>query len=255
MEPRNAQKVQEPQNTRKVQKKNSNIFGEADLSVSSVVYKFPIAAKFGRVIFKSKIYDHATPNSKVKELFVREVEKIIWSYKLSPATINLPASDGVQEIQVLSIFLRTGELSQEVLRTIDKAIPSPILFELKYGGKIKYAASYKRPSEVDKDKWVLSSFYGTTEYTENTESTLRDLPVVLNMGALYEALLLNFMPMVKRDGESFQHLLERVEKVQSIEREVVKLGNLIKKTKQFNRRVELNRELNWKKAEIEVLRK
>ncbi len=118
----------------------------------SPLYNFPKAAAFGRMLAKNKIYNHATPSSKVKELFVKEVEKIIWSHKLSPATINLPASDGVQEIQVFSISLRTEELSQAILHTIDKAIPSPIFFELNYGSKTKYAASYKRPSEADKSQ-------------------------------------------------------------------------------------------------------
>ena len=123
-----------------------------------MVYKFPESAKFGRVIPKSKIYQHASPSTKVKNLFVQQVEKITWSYKLSPETINIPASDGVQEIQVFTVSLRTGELSTDVMHTIDKAIPSPILFELKYGGKTKYAAGYKRPSEADKSKWVVSSY-------------------------------------------------------------------------------------------------
>ena len=101
------------------------------------LYNFPKAAGFGRMLAKSKIYAHATPSSKVKELFVKEIEKITWSYKLSPTTINLPASEGVQEIQVFTISLKTGKLSPDVLHTIDKAIPSPILFELKYGGKTK----------------------------------------------------------------------------------------------------------------------
>ncbi len=96
----------------------------------NTVYIFPKAAAFGRKVAKRKIYQHATPSTKVKNLFVQQVEKIAWAYKLSPATINLPASDGVQEIQVFTLSLRTGELSRDILHTIDKAIPSPILFEL-----------------------------------------------------------------------------------------------------------------------------
>ena len=69
----------------------------------TTLYKFPKAAKFGKVLAKSKIYERATPSTKVKELFVTEVERMVWAYKLSPATINLPATDDVQEIQFKKI--------------------------------------------------------------------------------------------------------------------------------------------------------
>ena len=76
----------------------------------SILYNFPKQAAFGRKLPKSKIYEYASPTSKVKEMFVRQVEKIIWSYKLSPETINLPVKGGVQEIQVFTIVLKTETL-------------------------------------------------------------------------------------------------------------------------------------------------
>ena len=223
-------------------------------SVSICGYKFPDSAKFDRVISKSKIYKHAAPTSKVKELFVAQVEKITWAYKLSPTTINLPASDGVQEIQVFTVSLRTGELSFEVLQTIDKAIPSPILFVLSYNEKCRYAAAYKRLSEADKSRWVVSRYFQSADYADERRLGKKELPLVLNMGALYEALLKELIPLRIRDNESFQMLVVRAEQVQKLEREAVKLANRIKKEKQFNRRVELNRTLNELKQEIEDLK-
>ena len=217
------------------------------------LYNFPKAAGFGRMLAKSKIYAHATPSSKVKELFVKEIEKITWSYKLSPTTINLPASEGVQEIQVFTISLKTGKLSPDVLHTIDKAIPSPILFELKYGGKTKYAASYKRPSEADKSKWVVSSYFLSDWMKEAGPAT--ELPVVLNMGALYQSLLTSLCPLPFRHGETLDDLVARVDLLRVKEREAEKVESRIKKEKQFNRRVELNRTLNALKQEIENLKR
>lgn len=148
-----------------------------------MVYKFPESAKFGKMLAKSKIYGYATLTSKVKKLFVAQVEKITWDYKLSPATINLPGSDSVQEIQVFHVVLRTGVLASEILQTIDKAIPSPILFLLQYKGKCRYVAAHKRPSEADKNKWVVSNHFKTDWMNASQEQA--ELPVVLNMEALY----------------------------------------------------------------------
>jgi hypothetical protein len=77
------------------------------------------------------------------------VEEIVWRYKLAPATLSLPASFGVKEIQVFSIALRTAELKEEVLRTLDRAIPSLPFFELRFQGKVRFGAAYKRLSEAN----------------------------------------------------------------------------------------------------------
>lgn len=217
------------------------------------LYNFPKAAAFGRMLAKSKIYEHATPTSKVKELFVEQVEKITWAYKLSPATINLPASDGVQEIQVFHVALRTDALASEVLQTIDKAIPSPILFLLNHKEKCRYVAAYKRPSEADKTKWVVSGYFETEWMSDSQEK--KELPVVLNMAALYHFFLKAIIPLPFRQGEALAELVQRADQLRSKEREAGKLESRIKKEKQFNRRVELNRTLNELKQEIEGLRK
>ena len=217
----------------------------------SSLYKFPKAAVFGKVIAKSKIYEHASPGRKVKGLFVKEVEKITWSYKLSPATINLPASPGVQELQIFTIVLKAGALSQEVLQTIDRAIPSPIVFELTYGGRTKYTACYKRPSQADKSKWVVSSYF-QSGWIKN-DAPIRELPVVLNMGLLYQFFLTGLSPLPFRPGEDLDGLVARVDRLRVMEGEAEKLEIRIEKEKQFNRRVELNRTLNELKTMIRSL--
>ena len=86
------------------------------------LYDWPRAAAYGRTIPKSKIYEKAGASTALKDLFVREVDQIIWSHKLAPETINLPATEKVPEIQVLCILARTQLLSEDALRAIDRAI-------------------------------------------------------------------------------------------------------------------------------------
>ena len=73
---------------------------------------FPPSSLVCKVLPKSKIYEHSKPGNAVKELFVKQVDKIIWQYKLAPETINLPAKPSVPEIQVFTITLKTQELSE-----------------------------------------------------------------------------------------------------------------------------------------------
>jgi hypothetical protein len=218
----------------------------------NTLYSFPKAAAFGRMVAKGKIYEHATPTKKIKELFIAQVEKITWSYKLSPATINLPASTGVEEIQIFSVRLKNGDLSHEVLHTVDKAIPSPILFELLFNGRTRYVGAYKRPNEADKSKWVVSSYFQSAWIDDDAERI--KLPVVLNMGALYQAFLTAISPLRFREGENLNDLVARIDHLRVKEREAEKLENRMKKEKQFNRRVEMNRALNELNIEIDNLK-
>ncbi len=217
----------------------------------TVLYNFPPNAAFSRVIPKSKIYEHANPGSRIKELFVREVEKITWSYKLSPKTINLPAHGGVQEIQIFTITLKTGKLSYEVLQTIDKAIPSPILFVVNFDGQVRYVAAYKRPSEADKSKWVVSSYFATDWEDEDAERI--ELPVVLSLGALYRTILKDIIPLSVRKNEPLDGLVARLDLLRIKEREMAKIHARLKKEKQFNRRVKINAELRKLNQEIDKL--
>ena len=123
--------------------------------MTAVLFDYPKSAAFGRVLPKNKIYEHGSPSTAVKDLFVRQVERIIWQYKLAPETINLSSTRAVPEIQIFRIDLRTGELKQDVLYCIDRAINFPIIFELHYEEQIKSIAAYKRPSEADSSKWVV----------------------------------------------------------------------------------------------------
>ncbi len=220
---------------------------------SSILYKFPESAAYGRVLPKSKIYENASPGSKVKEFFVREVEKIIWSYKLSPETINLPAKGSVREIQVITIILKTGTLKLEVLHAIDKAVASQIIFVLSYKSKLRYVLTYKRPSESNKNKSVQSDYFETSWMPENAECV--DLPVVLDMQSLYQSLLKNIISLPSLKNETIDELVNQMDKLKSKEREAARLEARLKNEKQFNRKVEINTELQNITKEITALKR
>lgn len=212
---------------------------------------YPKQATFGRVLPKNKIYEHSGANTRLKDLFVEQVEQIVWQYKLAPETINLPARPGVPEVQVFRIVLKTGELSADVLKCIDGAVQFPIVFELEHDGKIKVIAAHKRPSEADASKWVVSDYFSTVWMPANSPRV--EMPVVLDLAGLYEALLQRLIPLAPRDQESFSALVERLERVRAKQREIEKVRAKLAKEKQFNRKVEINATLRQLNKELEEL--
>lgn len=221
----------------------------------SALYVYPNQAAFGRVLPKNKIYEHSGANTRLKDLFVEQVEQIVWQYKLAPETINLPARPGVPEIQIFSIQLKSTELHEDVLRCIDSAVQFPILFELNQGqsdqAKTQVVAAYKRPSEADTSRWVLSSYFSSSWMPPATARTA--MPLALDMATLYTALLQGLMPLPARPQEALPDWIARVELAASKRREVEKTQAKLAKEKQFNRKVEINATLRQLRTELEQL--
>ena len=213
---------------------------------------YPKQAAFGRTLPKNKIYEHSGANTRLKDLFVEQVEQIVWQYKLAPETINLPARPGVPELQVFSIQLKTSELNLDVLRCIDGAVQFPIIFELSFNGRTKVIAAYKRPNESDASRWVMSDYFTTAWLPSDYERAA--MPLALDLGGLYELMLHRLIPTPARPQESLADLVARVELIAAKQREVEKAASRLAKEKQFNRKVEINAKLRILKIELEKLK-
>ena len=219
--------------------------------MTAILYGYPKSAFYGRVLPKSKIYEHGNPSAPVKELFVRQVDKIVWQYKLAPETVNLRPAQAVPEIQVFSISLKGGDLKPEVLRCIDQAIPFPIFFELKYEGKIKPVAAFKRPSEADATKWVISEYFDGDWVS--ADMPRKPLPLVFDLAALYDQLLALLIPYPSLPSEDLPARVARMELFCLKQRELERCEARLRKEKQFNRKVEINALLRQLRNEIDQI--
>lgn len=212
---------------------------------------FPPSAFVDRALPKRKIYEHCGANKRLRDLFVKQVDQVVWQYKLAPETINLAAQPGVPEIQVFALVLKTPDLHREVLRCIDEAVQFPIIFELAFEARTQVVAAYKRPNEAGAARWLLSDYFATDWLPADSPRVA--MPVALNLGSLYEQLLHALMPLPARPQESLAELVMRVGKVQATQREVDKTVAQLEKEKQFNRKVEINQQLRALHARMEGL--
>ena len=215
------------------------------------MYAYPEKAIFNKVLPKNLIYKEARPTRKVKDLFVSQVQEIIWKYKLSPDTVNLPKKGGYTEIQVFEIQLKTDELAPVVLATIDKAIPYPIIFRLYCDGQIKVVAAHKRPAADGTKNWIVDGQF-ETEWVA-VDKAVGPLPVALDMKSLYEQMMLPILGSQPCNGESLSELVQRLDLVRKKERERQLLESRLRKEKQFNRKVEINAEIRTLSTELEKI--
>jgi len=163
----------------------------------------------------------------------------------------------------LKYILSGAEKTKANLAAIIKAAGSAPGFEgavasnaksLQHGtgdGRVAYSAAYKRPSEADAAQWVVGARF-TSEFAKAAAS-LPQLPVALDLSRLYRAILQPLLPLSARGAEALPALIDRCERYQSQQRKIAQLSGRVNREKQFNRRVELNQQLNALKAELATL--
>lgn len=178
-------------------------------------------------------------NTKEKKLFTDVIEKIHWTNKLSADTINLPNHE-IQEIQVFEIILRKKEKIEPLLNIINKSIPYHIVFILVFEEYRMISVSEKHPHPVNEDNavidwtfdsnWIIDSkFNYTLNLKESIDSVFSDICMQVSGN---------------RDKElSLSQLIEKEQKIKRLQTEIAKLESAIKKSKQFNEKVELNMKL------------
>ena len=220
--------------------------------MSASLYGWPATAKFGRIVPKSKFYEHATISANLREKFVSEIQRIIWAYKLADETIHLRANDAVPEIQVFTIDAKEEDVPNDVLAAIDKAIQFPIIFEINrhtdQQTQTRMVAAHKRPSGTIQR---LSGYF-TTDW-QWADAPRAPLPPALDLSGLYAGLLTPMFPISARPGEDLSETPVRIDKARRLEREIAALQNRLRTEPQLNRKVEVRREVRDRTAALAAL--
>ncbi len=215
----------------------------------SLLYRWPPAARFGRLVPKKKLYEHAKVSTAGRDRFVIEIQRITWAYKLADTTIHLRGSAAVPEIQVFEIDAKGDDVTDAALAAIDKAVQSPIIFELRRtiddAAQTSMVAAYKRLG----GKTPHLADYVRTEWQPPSTDRV-PLPQALDLPGLYAALLAPLLPVAPRSGEPLAETTERVERKAKLEREIASLERHLRNEPQLNRKVELRRQIQACKYEL-----
>lgn len=221
--------------------------------MTTPLYCWPTAAKFGRSVPKTKFYERGTVSTALREKFVAEVQRITWAYKLAEATINLPGGAEVPEIQVFQVDAKGVDVSEPVIAAIDKAVRTPIIFEIVAGEgadrRIRMTAAHK---QLGPGAPKLGAYYTTGWQSEDARRA--PLPTAIALPSLYTALLAPLTPVPVRPGEGVSDVAARLGAVRKLEREVASLERKLRVEPQLNRKVELRRALKTKQAELDEQR-
>jgi hypothetical protein len=220
--------------------------------MTALLYRWPPAAKFGRAVPKTKFYEHAAIAATVKDRFVSDVRKITWAYKLAESTINLPGSVEVPEVQVFEIESKTDDVAEGVLAAIDKAVRTPIIFEISRGdggaGTIRMVAAHK---QLRTGAPKLGPYFSTDWQSASSERSA--LPTAIDLVGMYTALLEPLTPVASRPGEDVSDVVGRLTAVRALEREIASLKRKLRNERQLNRKMEIRRQLQDRQTALAAL--
>lgn len=203
-------------------------------------FNLPASTRVNKVIPKNA-FDNYT-NWKQKKLFTDLIAKIHWSHKLSTETINLPGIE-VSEIQLISIDLKSKNNIAQLLKIIDKAIPYHILFTISFEDEYYHSAAQKHPNPLDEDNTVIDWVYASS-WKPLSAKTLQ-LTLKQNLDHIFFQICNQLAPkLIRNKTTNFNELLANASTLDKLQKEISQLKNQIKSEKQFNKKVELNINLN-----------
>lgn len=207
-----------------------------------MTFHLPDSALVNKFVAKTKFYERATLSTKLQNEFTNKIRKITWKYKLAEDTIGISKTEHVEEIQIFEIELKAQMIPKNVLRVIDKSIPYPILYRFVYADEVAYGITLRESGSTKQS------------YFSNWNEEVHFDFTGINLESVYQKLIRAFVSDDAKAQPRFEDAIALDNQIKKLEKEIVTLENKIRKEKQFNRKVELNKDLLAKKRQLLAVR-
>lgn len=190
-----------------------------------MILNLPKSTEVNKFVAKTKLYKHASITPKIHDHIERQIERITWANKIAPTTMNISSSD-LLEFQVFHIQLKTPDLDNIVLVSIQKSVSSPVLFIVQGARGIRAAAVTKNADS----KPVTLATNWQPSLTLDIKGTSTD--------TIYK----NYLLQLSSDFAAVGGDTEKHREATKLKRSIDALSAKIKRETQINKRQELARE-------------
>ena len=188
-----------------------------------------------KFIPKKIFYEKVSLSTNLKQEFVDKLEKIYWKYKISEDTLNISKTENVEEIEIFELTLKEKVNCQNIIKVITKNIPYIILFEICYNDEVQYAIKYN-------DDIYFTNWNEKINFNFNG----------IDLNVVYENIIRS-VTNISEQNNNINVELEKSKKLKEIQRKIERLEGKIKTEKQFNKKVELNKNILELKKQKEEL--
>lgn len=188
-----------------------------------------------KFIPKKIFYEKVSLSSNLKQEFVDKIDKIYWKYKISEDTLNISKTENVEEIEIFELTLKEKVNCQNIIKVITKNIPYIILFEICYKDEVQYAIKHN-------DDIYFTNWNEKIDFNFNG----------IDLNAVYENIIRS-VTNISEQSNNIDEELEKDKKLKEVQKEIERLESKMKSEKQFNKKVELNKNILELKKQKEEL--
>lgn len=178
-----------------------------------------------KFIPKKIFYEKVNLSSNLKQEFVDKIDKIYWKYKISEDTLNISKTENVEEIEIFELTLKEKVNCQNIIKVITKNIPYIILFEICYKDEVQYAIKHN-------DDIYFTNWNEKINFNFNG----------IDLNVVYENIIRS-VTNISEQSNNIDEELEKGKKLKEVQKEIERLENKMKAEKQFNKKVELNKNI------------
>ena len=198
------------------------------------MFELPKSCYVNKFIRKKIFYEKVGVSSNIKEEFINLVDRITWLYKLSEDTLGLTKTEEIEELQIFQIDVKEKKIPINVIKTITKGVKYKVLFVIKYQDDYCYSIKVE---DIYNSKW-----------NDNIDFDFNGI----NLKTVYENIVKKIIKEENNEN-TFSKIIEDNTYKTELEKKIIKLQQKIKSEKQFNKKVELNKQLNILIKEVEEI--
>lgn len=211
------------------------------------ILNYPQSCVVDRVVPKTMFYKFMDVNPRMKAHFVNDVVSITWLYKLSAQSLNVTDSVDMKEIEVFVVQLRGPDCPPDLFSFIDCNMPHHIVFILTYEDNTMLLINYKDWTDSTHTKFKITQTF-TSPWVKIHDI---QLPV---QGQSLNRIYDNFVASVSGIGEhkagAMAEIVELKQRIAKMEAELKTLQAKVRKEKQFNVQMEMNKQVKAKRKEL-----
>lgn len=210
---------------------------------------FPEKTKLNKIMPKAKFMKFANLSPVAKNELQSNVERLILSNILRMDTINIEKGKDVSEINVFEFLLKDKKMSDNLIKEIDSNVPKHIVFILKNQTEAQLVITYKEKSQNSDKYKVLKIYRSEWQNLEDIKLNISGL----NLDTVFNNLISQIAcgKIEVRQDETLKDVVEKSIDIEKLERKISQMENKIKKETQFNKQLDLKKELKELQTQLE----
>lgn len=236
----------------------------------------PDECLLGKRVYKK--FFHEIPQLGVtdKKAFREDIDTITWKYTLKPSTILIQPFENKQreylEIAFLQVDVKTMNRTSRIAEVIHRAIPYPVVIVFSFNSNCALSLAHKRFSHASKEVIIAEDFH-LTDWIDISDPTVvqNEFLASLNLSemphthyfALYSAMMDRIIALncarfiggyqLEAEGSYRNKQKELLQTCLVMEGQLTTYRVAIKNETQFNRKVELNIDLQDTQKKLKKL--